>query len=268
MSDDDSTPSVPTDEPSFDDPAHAELRALLRGARVTEPIPADVAARLDATLASLQAERRAEDEPAATVLPLRRRGIARVLVAAAAAVVIGAGGIAISQGGLNDAGSDDSAATADSGAGSDTGSLREGPMDPGSEADKDAPLPAATARGLLELNGTLVPVFTSARFAQEAQAYDPATGGFTELDSLQKRYSIPSPADALTDDATTDPPDDGATSVPLCVGPQLPDTETLPMLLDGNPTVLVLHPVKDGAQVLEAWSCDGATRLTTATVTR
>ncbi|HEX7715646.1 MAG TPA: hypothetical protein VF416_00040, partial [Marmoricola sp.] len=58
------------DERDFDDPALDEVRRLLAGARATEGVPEDVAARLDATLASLREERSAEDGPAAPVVPL------------------------------------------------------------------------------------------------------------------------------------------------------------------------------------------------------
>ena len=45
------------DDPALDDPAFDDVRALLADLRVTAPVPADVAARLDATLDSLKAER-------------------------------------------------------------------------------------------------------------------------------------------------------------------------------------------------------------------
>lgn len=86
------------------------VRDLLAGARHTGPLPDDVAARLDATLADLAAARTAgpapsstpadessEGAPDATVVPLasrRRRRIGLGLVAAAAVV---AGGVAVTQ---------------------------------------------------------------------------------------------------------------------------------------------------------------------------
>ena len=41
----------------FDDPGHSWVRDLLADARPTSPVPDDVAARLEETLAGLQAER-------------------------------------------------------------------------------------------------------------------------------------------------------------------------------------------------------------------
>ena len=70
----------------------AALRALLAEARVDEPVPHDVAARLDAALTDLREERRTTG--GASVVPLhahRRRTATRLLVAAAAIVVGGVG---------------------------------------------------------------------------------------------------------------------------------------------------------------------------------
>jgi hypothetical protein len=72
------------------DPADdARIRALLADARHTEPMPADVAARLDRVLEELAQDR----APIAPVIDLarRRRTAAKLLVAAAAVVVAGVG---------------------------------------------------------------------------------------------------------------------------------------------------------------------------------
>ena len=66
------------------------VRRLLAEARHDEPLPADLAARLDEVLAGLVAGREEAEEPApATVVPLRRRRWPQVLVAAAAVTVLG-----------------------------------------------------------------------------------------------------------------------------------------------------------------------------------
>src|SRR5215218_10271549 len=67
----------------------ARIRALLADARHTEPMPADVAARLDRVLEELAQDR----APIAPVIDLarRRRTAAKLLVAAAAVVVAGVG---------------------------------------------------------------------------------------------------------------------------------------------------------------------------------
>lgn len=113
-----------TDEHDELDPASPEddarIRALLASARETGPVPADVAARLDDTLAGLAAERGvlAEPSPAtgseASVHPLvrtrRHRVVAWVGAAAAVAVFgLGVGALLDQQSGSDSA--DDSAAS-------------------------------------------------------------------------------------------------------------------------------------------------------------
>lgn len=88
------------DEPAADPVSAAteeRLRGLLAEARVTEPVPADVAARLDATLGELVAARAdaAATGPSGIVVDLaarrRRRRAAGLLGAAAAVTVLGFG---------------------------------------------------------------------------------------------------------------------------------------------------------------------------------
>ena len=71
------------------------VRALLASARHTAPTPPDVVARLDATLASLSAERRElrpeTRAPVVTLASRRRRAAATLVLAAAAVVVAGVG---------------------------------------------------------------------------------------------------------------------------------------------------------------------------------
>lgn len=111
------------------------VRALLAEARHTDPVPADVAARLDRVIADLS-----EESPrAADVVPLatRRRRASRLLVAAAAIVVVGVGGSQVLNG-LGMTGSDDS------GAGEASMPAEESEEEPAAEAgglsaDQDRP---------------------------------------------------------------------------------------------------------------------------------
>lgn len=80
----------PEPDPAGPDPEQDRVRALLAdlgtdGAHPPGPVPDDVAARLDATLADLAA-------PPATAVPGRHRGRG-LLVAAAVVLVVGAGGV-------------------------------------------------------------------------------------------------------------------------------------------------------------------------------
>ena len=236
------------DDPAFDDPAFDDLRALLADARVTEPVPTDVVARLDATLSSLQAER----ETPATVVLLRRR-LAPILVAAAAAVVVVAGGLGIAQVVRNDGASQTmSADNAASGAQSGPAAppVPESAAGPSSGAAKgDGPAALAS-----------MPAFTTARFAEQVAGLDVAdlispTAGDTVGRSPTPTYDGKHPESMGPRTAA-------------CTGPALLGTATVPILLDGRTAMLVLHPVTAGKQVVDAWSCDGKQRLTTATVTR
>ncbi|MDZ5619361.1 hypothetical protein [Nocardioides bizhenqiangii] len=122
-----------TDEPDEQlDPAspedEARIRALLSGARTTDPMPADVAARLDDVLIGLAAERATLDPvPADNVVPIartRRHRVVAVLGAAAAVAVFGlAVGAVVNGDSGEDAGS--SAETAVERGGDDGAALEE-----------------------------------------------------------------------------------------------------------------------------------------------
>lgn len=237
------------DDPAFDDPAFDELRALLADARATEPVPADVAARLDATLEALQEERRAE----ASVVPMRRRrAAARFLVAAAAVVVVGAGGVGIAQ--LGGSGGTPSADKASSGSAAD--SLTTSPSAPEAATGLTPAAPQATSPGTKAPPTTHLPRFSTTRFPQQAAAFEPAT-----TDSLSNQDSARSPS---SDAPTTTAGRAGE----ACPGPTIAGSTSYPILLDGQSAVLVLHEVVDGTQEVDAWSCDGATELATTTVAR
>lgn len=96
------------------------IRALLAAAGSAnrpESLPEDVAARLDRTLADLVTER----EGAGSVVPLRKRWAPRLAAAAAAVVVLGAGGVAATGlGAFDSSGQHDSATSGAAGAESDT----------------------------------------------------------------------------------------------------------------------------------------------------
>lgn len=109
------------------------VRRQLAAARHTEPMPADVAGRLDDVLAGLQAERAEHAEPSeSNVVPLasrRRHRIAQGIVAAAAVVAVGVGVTQVlgNMGGGSDdqAGEAPAAANNKDDAGDSAGSSRE-----------------------------------------------------------------------------------------------------------------------------------------------
>lgn len=155
------------------------VRALLAAARHDEPLPADVAARLDATLADLQAEREAGREAAAPapVVPLsraaRRRRITGAALVAAAAVVVAGVGIGQLTGGV----------------GSDSGE---------SSMAGDAGAEREYAGGAVESPLKSRPNQSSAPEQQQAPA-DSASERATELDAQSFREDVRrlAPADEL-----------------------------------------------------------------------
>ena len=129
-----------TDEPDEQlDPAspedEARIRGLLSGARVTDPMPTEVAARLDRVLAGLAAERGMVDPlPADNVVPItrtRRHRVVAVLGAAAAVVVLGLGFATFFNSAEN--GADDAASEDDAGF-SERGAQEEGAADAAPES--------------------------------------------------------------------------------------------------------------------------------------
>jgi hypothetical protein len=129
MPDDDLTP---TDE---------QVRRLLADARYTEPMPADVADRLDGVLAGLQESH--HDDP--VVRPLRRsaadiaaaerrRRVRNWLVAAAAVVVVGVGVNQVDWSGMSSSGDDAESSNSDAGVAAESG------------GDEDAEAPSAASQ--------------------------------------------------------------------------------------------------------------------------
>ena len=138
-------------EPSRDLSAAEErrVRALLAEARHTDPMPTDVAARLDRVIAGLSegAPREADVVPLAT----RRRRASRLLLAAAAVVVLGVGGSQVLDG-LGMAGSDDSGAgeasmpAAEEESGAEAGGEGGVAEDRANDQSEEAPVPSAATR--------------------------------------------------------------------------------------------------------------------------
>lgn len=262
------------DDPDFDDPAFDDLRALLADARASGPVPDDVATRLDATLASLQAERAVgAEQGTAVVVPLRRRLAPRLLVAAAMVVIAtGSVGIArvVSDTGGDDATTADSAASADA----DTGGAPEPSTprsgDPAQELDSGG---TAYADGPVELS--------SATFARDAArvmlAAATASKAEAPTDDGLDTGGVPG-SEPLADGAVPTAPPLTATTGRLdallrqalvaCPGPEAPGAVTLAATLDDAPVALVFRPPTEAGQLVEAWSCDGARLVESATVAR
>jgi hypothetical protein len=257
------------DEGAFDDPAHDEVRRLLAGARVTDPIPTEVAARLDATLASLRERSRPETDLPTTVVPLRRR-ISRVLVAAAVVVVVGGGGVGVAQ--LAGSGSDSadkassgSVAADEEGSGTTSGNAPQ-PATPQLSGRAAKALPRLTTARFGQGVSRLMRTTYGTLDARSPKATTPQSDAPENLDGFVQGYLAPSapPVTATPPSAVTGEfIDPGALT---CAGPEAPDAIIWPASLDGALVALVFRPPTADAQLVEAWSCDGASLLASVTV--
>jgi hypothetical protein len=223
----------------------AEVRRLLAEARHDEPIPVEVADRLDGVLAGL-----GRDEPGspgmAPVIDLaarRRRRNAAALLAGAAAVVVA--GFAIGQGIGTSSGEDTSAGA---------GSAADRSLSASGQAKEDSTrgvVPSTPPPGALESVPT------------------PAAGGPLRLSSRH-----------LARDVTAQLPDLGADAVsgqqysdlvvPGCAVPLTRGKFGLgalfPALYDGTPAVLAVRPPAGDTRRADVLDCSTAQQLASATI--
>lgn len=280
-------------EPSPDDAHIRALLAELGSGPDGRPMPPEVAARLDHTLARLVAERAGSpeaspessgdpDERASTadnVVPFRRRWVPRATAAAAAVVVLGAGSVAVANLGILGTGpsmSSDSAA----GRSSDEKVAREGAdggsvpnATPSSPTSGDTALipesTTADSSALPEISATSFEsdVTTLLRRAPSDDASESPTSGDSGsggeyAEKSTRRLAVPEEAN---EDAGQGPRNQlNATN---CPGPA--NTDGVPNLVryDGRLAVVVVHPEQDGRRLVEAWDCGGDNKLASSTIT-
>lgn len=257
-----------------------------------ESMPPEVAARLDATLARLVAEReaaepeqispeeRAAESPTAdrgaTVVPLRRpvgqstrRWATRGAAAAAAVIVVAGGGVAAANLGLFGG-----AISSDSSGGSSAASSAEGTPGPGTQ-DLASPGPSAGTpsagragqdSGGANASGS-VPALTAASFRGQVTTLlgDGADLSAPSERGLRREVTLPLVPSATP--TTKGAPSADATSpapaqVGSCVSPPLTaGARVTAITFDGAPAVLVVRPAVQGRRLVEAWSCGGSQRL-------
>ena len=226
-----------------------EVRRLLADARHHEPIPTDVADRLDTVLSGLT-----RDEPGspgvAPVIDLgarrRRRNAAALLAGAAAVIVAGfVGGQVIDVGS-----SDDDQATAGSGAAADRDasldSAEKGPLE--SEASgggesptdsPDAPAPASGPDPVFQLRSTHL----AKDVRDQLTAYSASGDSAGESSAFAEVGCPPMPA---------------ANKFGL--------GDLFPALYDNSPAVLALRPPANGEQQADVLDCTTANVLASVTV--
>ncbi|MFL6060334.1 MAG: hypothetical protein ACJ72E_03810 [Marmoricola sp.] len=294
-------------EEDFDDASYADISAQLAGARETGPAPAEVVARLDATLADLTAGRTAgravdlglgstvQGEAEVVALAPRRRRAPRLLAAAAAVVVLGGAGVGLTQV-LGNKSNDSLAHRA---AGDSAGTALA--ATPGTDFVPSQPRSSVGADELKGLDNLALgyaarlPAFTTAGFATQAAQYvtaiAPQNGSLDDrADAGGQAASAPAapPAPTASGNPTPAPgalsgqaPPPGSTlerttrsqaaSKAACTPPadsSSTGSTTTPITFDRRPATLVVHPAVSGNQLVQAWSCDGSTVLATAVLAR
>ncbi len=231
-------------DPAVSPEQEARLRRLLAQARHAEPIPTDVAARLDRVLEQLEAE---EPDPHAGRNPVdlaarRRRRVRTLLVAAAAVVVVGIG---IGQVVPIGQSSDDAASTSDS-AGSSAESFADNRsadsdttsgLDDSSGYSQAAPEGAETEVGPLGSNPRPPVRLTSEGFAKEAVR-------LRERPGVRATAGAVVPAEALS----------GAEDF-VCETADWGPGKLLAALYDAVPTVLAYRPVAGATQTVDLLRC-------------
>ncbi len=241
-----------------DPAADAHVRALLAGfgsGPDGEPMPPEVAARLEETLGRLVAER--QEAEGGNVVPLRARLAPRAAVAAAAVVVLGLGGVAAANlgvfGGPSVTGASDSAGGAESQKSLSSPQPSAGLLEP----QRDA---AGGAAGF--------PKVGSSTFARDVTALLDRRSALATPEEKPGAGSTPGdePTFLGSPDTAKSPPTDSLRRMG-CPGPEITDGAVPnPVEYDGVLAVLVVHPERDGQQLVEAWTCSGNRLLAGTTV--
>ncbi|MCD6639528.1 MAG: hypothetical protein LT071_06395 [Nocardioides sp.] len=217
-------------------PDQQAVRQLLGEARHEAPMPPEVVARLDETLASLVAERSPADV-AAAVAPVvdlaarRRRRRASLVLAAAAVVVAGVAGPRMMQGGGD-------SASVDAGADSSFGgsALVE------EDSPEQAPSPGATTDDLQRDTGG------EAYTARDRLAAVSSDTAARDLRRVRDRREVRAQATGpLTAEEVA------------CAGgaDAVRDRLVVPITWDGVPAVASFAAPRDGRQLVEVTTCEG-----------
>ncbi|CAN5407443.1 hypothetical protein BH11ACT8_BH11ACT8_14800 [soil metagenome] len=235
---------MPDPEPDLTREQEAQLRRLLAEARHGEPIPVDVANRLDRVLEQLAEEEpdalpasgRLHDELAAR----RRRRVTALLVAAAAVVVVGVGIGQVTK----DTASDE-ASPAASGSAADAQDSVDGLASGGAELatkpspGESAPSVAQGPKADTKTSGQLLaPVRLSERgFAREAVRFA-RRPGYRAVDAQPVSGADLSSAEAF-----------------MCPAADWGEGKLLAALYDGVPTVLAYRPANGATQTVDLLRC-------------
>jgi hypothetical protein len=212
------------------------VRALLASARHTDPAPPDVVARLEATLASLRDERRAELETRAPVVTLasrRRRTAATFVLAAAAVVVAGVGITQVLPSGTGDDSAGSSAESATSG--DDQLSTTDSGRAFGAE---EAPEDSSGKQGDTDMRG-------------QETAPAPTSGALADLSSLSSDAALKAQVRALRRGTAPS----AYTADPTCSLPDVGAGRLVSVTFDGLPGAVVFRDPVGGTQLVDVFLC-------------
>lgn len=220
------------------------VRRQLAAVRHTDPMPVEIAGRLDDVIAGLQSERveRAEpaESPAPNVVPLasrRRHRIVQGLVAAAAVVAVGVGVTQV----LGNSSSDDDAGDAQVSAENDdrSGVNSGAPTDGSPESTAPGGELVAPDPGLYKT----APEVSSGSFQQDVTALSPTpgdpTGGAPGLQRMTRKCSLTAPPEGY---------------------------DALPVRYDGKPAILAFGELDQGRQRVDLYLCATGVRERSASV--
>ena len=237
------------EDPELDPEQEQRIRALLADLGTSPDaaaMPPEVAARLEETLAELVAKHPMVAETRSDVVPLRRRWAPRAAAAAAAVIVLGVGGVAAANllGGSNDSTNSSTADSSSAGGGSTAGESLSGSATPTPK------IPPAS-----------LPIALQARLPRiSAASFD------SDVAQLLQRRDAPA-GDSAAQRTPQKDPTKSQLYAASCPGPKASNgTTTTPVLYDGTPTALVIHPARGGQQLVEAWTCGGDRKLDSAEV--
>ena len=229
-------------------------RMLAETGDSAEPMPAEVADRLDRVLEGLADSRQPDDPPAAgAVVPMTRRRHRRWGTALLAAAAITVGGYTLTATGVLDD-------LTGGGAGAQSASDSAAGVEPESAADELAGA-GATGPQLRRL-----PSVSSDTLRRDAAALAAAAAG-ADVASLRAAQ-----AQGKTGDGTRDEPGEAgapATTRASCVAPPAGVRGTrLPVAYDGERATAVVRTGAAGRTVVEVWSCDAPVRHARVAVRR
>ena len=246
------------DDVTSDPEQEARIRALLAelgSGPDGEPIPPEVEARLDETLALLVAERgrtaadpgddEVQEPTSDNVVPLRRRWLSRAGAAAAAVIVLGVGGLAVANfGNLSQSEQQRSSDSA-------------GASAPEAESDAESKAGADSRSGANQL-----PDLSAASFESDVSILLQGRASMlaSEGEGAGEGEAADEPSPNSREKAMPGAP--GVLPSRACPGPEVTDgAAARQVLYDGRKSVLLVHPERGGRLLVEAWNCDGDRRL-------